>query len=180
MKKTIAEGYQPEIPLWPDKNGIDFPTVKRLQHVNPNDGYFKRVWTMLTKRPKYIIREDYFCWIPQADAWMWLPKNFVYDFASIPRIMPIITPMGIFAYPASPHDCIYRFRTLLLSKGPGEKFVPVFFTRKEADLIFQHLANKASSMEILSFIATGMLRVFGGVNYKTRNILHVDWSKPVE
>lgn len=180
MKKTIAEGYQPERPLFPDKGVVKLPVVELIPFLDPKAKWYKRMWTFFTKRPKYIVYEDYFCWIPKADAWMWLPKNFVYDFASIPKMMPLITPMGIFAYPASPHDCIYRFRTLLLSKGPGEPFVPVFFTRREADLIFQHLANKASSMEILSFIATGMLRVFGGMNYKTRSIMTVDWSKPVE
>lgn len=176
---TIGGGYQPPVPMWPEKNVIELPVVKGIPLINPSDRYLKRLWAFLTKRPKWIVHDHYFCYIDHFDAWMWIPPNFVYDFASVPKAIPLVNPAGVFAYPALPHDCIYRFGCLMMSRGPGKQFVQIPIDREEGDKIFLDLAKKANGLGVLDNISTGMLRTFGGSNYKPRDIKEVDWNSPV-
>lgn len=168
---------QPENPIWvPDL--IDYPIIQRLPMVQPDDGYFKRLWTYSTKRPEFIVKQDYFTHVKLREKWMWVPTNFVYDFASIPIMIPI-NPAGPFAYAALPHDFIYRFGGLFLSEGEGQPFIWTEFTRKEADQIFRKMSKRVNGLSFLSTAATVVLSVMGGRSFRPRDVFDVDWSRPV-
>lgn len=170
---------QPLDPQWPEVGLIDFPSMKLLPVINRNDNWFKRVWSFLTKRPQYIVTIDYFTHIRKLDGWMWCPLNFVYDFASIPKAIPLVNPAGVFAYPALPHDFAYRFGGLFISEGPGKPFIFIEVTRKEADDLFLDMAEQANGLYVLDHIATGAVKAFAFVAYKPRDVFQEDWTKPV-
>lgn len=178
-KKTLERGFQPKNPTWPDKGYAGLPVTQILPIVNRSDSYFKRLFCFLTKRPEHIIKEDYFCWIEEIEAWCWIPKNFVFDFASIPKVVPIVNPTGVFAYAAVPHDFVYRFGCLLLSKKEGESFEAVPVSKWKGDRIFNSMAKQANGLGILDWIATLFLMIFGGIKYRPKNIMQVDWNNLV-
>jgi len=177
--KIIKNGYQPESIVWPDKDAIDLPVVKPILLINLKHSLFKRIYTFLTQRPRFIVKEDYFCYVKTIGAYIWIPANFVYDFASVPKFIPFIHPVGILAYPALPHDCMYRFGCLLLSEGPGHSFVPVNFSRRRADKIFLDLAKETNGLNVICSASTAFIRLFGGMNYSPRDILIEDWNNLV-
>ena len=170
---------QPANPEWPDKDSIDFPSMKLLPIIDRNDSWFRRLWSFLTKRPQYIITLDYFTYIYPMRGWFWCPPNFVYDFASIPKAIPLVNPAGVFAYPALPHDFAYRFGGLFISAGYGQPFEFIPINRLEADNMFCDMAEQANGLYVLDHIATGALKMFAFVAYTPRDVFQEDWSKPV-
>ncbi len=171
---------QPDDPSWPDQDEINLPSkLNLLPVVNPKDPYMKRLLAFLFKRPEFMLTEDYFTYIHTIDAWVWCPKNFVFDFASVPKVLPLLNPTGVLAYPAVPHDFIYRFGGLLVSYAPDTPYTFRELTRPQGDFIFKEQAQFANGLGILNTLATRSLTLFGGMNFKPRDVFNVDWSKPV-
>lgn len=171
---------QPVNPVFPSKSVCNLPEkLNPLSIINRDDSYFKRLWCFLTKRPEFQQTEDYITYLDYFGYYMWSPTNFVYDFASIPKFVPFINPAGVFAYPALPHDFIYRFGGLLLTKYVDEPFIFYPLDRKKADSMFFHTSEIVNGLHGLDHIATGVLRVAGFSSYKPRDIYKEDWTKPV-
>lgn len=169
----------PHTPHYPDKDSCELPIVQPLPLVNPHDGPLKKTWWWLVKRTEYQVRRDYFTHIP-GYGWTYIPKNFVFDFASVPKLLcGFLSPFGVFAYPAVPHDFMYRFGGLLLAEEEHSPFTFQEFSRQQADQIFNRTANKATNFKRLNWLATKILRLWGWINYQPRDIYRVDWSKPV-
>lgn len=152
---------------------IDFPETKALP--------IKNEW----KRREFIVTHDYHIYIPSLELWCRIPRNFVFDFASIPRVIPI-SPTGILAYGAVVHDFIYRFGKILVCDSKGGQYLPLIVSRKLGDQIFRELnliasefAEAGKSRELKIEGAYCALRWFGAVNYKCRPLDSVDWSQPV-
>lgn len=170
---------QPTIVL-PEKDAANLPTCLELYPLFGSDySYFRRLWAIFFERPKWRLTEDYYTYIDYFDQYTHIPANFVFDFASIPKIIPILSPAGAFAYPALPHDFIYRFGGLLLSPHADVPFEFVQISRKLGDIVFKTQAIKANNLKVLDAIATNLLRLFGKANYKPRNMFKEDWTKPV-
>lgn len=89
-------------------------------------------------------------------------KGFVYDGASIPRLVwPIIgmTPDGLLRGGALVHDALYRNGGVM----PGIDHV---FTRKEADGIFHSLMAEAGVKPRRAYLAYVGVRLFGRWSFK--------------
>jgi hypothetical protein len=169
----------PSNPCWPDKTSCRLPCVEPLPLINPNDSWIKRVFS-LVKRTEFIITQDYVTHLPHIEAWCFIPQNFVYDFASVPRPFTLLfQPSGPWAYPAGPHDFGYRFGGLILSTGPGQPYQFVELDRSEIDLIFLFAADKANNLPRLNRVGYNALRLLGRFNHEPLEIGTVDWSSPV-
>lgn len=169
----------PVNPIWPAKDVCRLPCVEPLPLVRPGDSWLKRVWS-LTKRTEFMITQDYFTHLPNIEAWCFLPGNFVYDFASVPRPFTLFfQPSGPWGYPAGPHDFGYRFGGLLLSPYPDQPFEFFALSRYEIDVIFLHAAHKANNLPRLNHVGYKSLRALGGLSYDPRPLAGVDWSAPV-
>jgi len=110
------------VPLWPARTCCELPNVRPLPLVNPHAPWRKRVVACLSKT-QYRFTSNYFTYSPGLGAWIFIPRNFVYDMASVPRPLSLLfMPSGVWAYPAGPHDFGYRFAGLFLSLGPGHPY----------------------------------------------------------
>ncbi len=169
----------PAKPLWPDKKSCRLPCVEPLPLVNPEDPWYKRVFSLIG-RTEFMITQDYFTHLPVVEAWCFIPGNFVYDFASVPRPFTMFfQPSGPWGYPAGPHDFGYRFGGLLLSPGPDQPYEFFALSQYELDLIFLHAAHKANNLPRLNQAGYKALRVLGRFSYNPRPLAGVDWSTPV-
>ena len=167
-------------PLWPDKDDTSLPIVSPLPLVDPDAAWFQRLMQAMFRRPQYKIVTDYFTYIPSVNAWCYLSRNFIYDFASVPRPLTFMfEPTGLWAYPAGPHDFGYRFAGLMLSPAPGIAYQFVRQSRSDLDHIFRSLSDKANGLSTINAVGTFALSVAGGLNYNPINIEDIDWTRPV-
>lgn len=170
---------KPINPQWPDKDAaVEFPLTRKLPLVNKNDNTGKQIWDWLTKRSKYLLVKDDFVYIPMLNAWSFIPRNFVYDNASIPRVFGfVLRPDGILSYGALPHDFGYRFGGLMLSAGPAYPYQFVELSKKTIDQVFKDLNNRVSNLKVVNAAAEWAVDTFAPWN--PTDIEKIDWTKPV-
>lgn len=167
-------------PLWPDKEDCSLPIVQPLPLINRNDPWYHRLSQAMFRRPQYLVLEDYFTFVPSVNAWCFLPKNFIFDFASVPRPLTFMfEPAGFWAYPAGPHDFGYRFGGLMLSPGPHQEYSFIPLSRYQLDLVFKSMANKSNRLPGLNAIGTVALRVAGSLCHDPKPVGEVDWNQHV-
>ena len=160
--------------------GIHFPIIRALPTIR-EENFFKRLFSFLTYRRKWQIQVDYCLWVPSLASWIFLPKRFVFDGASAPKILNnLFSPMGMLLFGAGPHDFGYRYKGLIHIDAKGcLRFVS--YDQKELDNIFNHLCAYESGMKIAANIATGTLRVVGSKawkeNRKGNHILEDDFPE---
>lgn len=171
----------PQSPQWPGMESVDTPATRTMSLVDPSDTPWGQVWDWLSKKPLYIITDDYFTYCPLLEHWIFLPTNFVYDYASIPRFLTfILRPNGLLGYGAGPHDFGCRFGGMIMSSGPDEPYTFMPMDKPLVDDVFGDLNNKANKLKPINNFATWTVKTFGGKKHKNlMDINAVDWSKPV-
>jgi len=166
-------------PRWPTRREALLPETRILPSINPLDPWIKRVFC-ITKKTQYIVTRDYFTFVPKYNIWIFIPKNFVYDLASVPRPLTLFfSPSGPWAYGSGPHDFGYRFGGLIISPAPSVPYSFVEMDKSEVDDIFLILSDKSNNLPVLNRLATATLRTLGTINYDPRDMASVDWSRPV-
>lgn len=165
--------------IWPEKHEVNFPDVTALPLWPENTGAFKWFFLSPFKRRRDIINIDYITYIPCLKKYCLIKKNFVYDKASVPQVVPGCSPDGPLYYGSGPHDHLYRFGGLYLSEGPGQPFIFTKFSHLESDAIFTSLNNKANNLPKSNYTVEKILNIAGLITYKPRDITTVDWSQPV-
>lgn len=140
--------------------GLHFPIIQAL----PTDiekNAFKRFFKFLKYRRKFQITEDYCLWVPSINKWIFLPKGFEFDGASVPKILnSLYSPTGMLFLGAAPHDFGYRYKGLLHMGHKGYLHF-TSYTKKELDVIFRALCAYESNMKKASSVATLALSAFG-------------------
>lgn len=169
----------PKEPLWPEMEDVTRPTTRTMPLVDPGDPFWKKIKDWLFKKPLYIITHDYFTYCPMLKAWIFIPENFVYDYASIPRFLTfVLRPNGILGYGAGPHDFGCRFAGMMISYGDKNPYTFTDFTKDEIDDVFGDLNNKSNGLKPINNLATWTVKAFGG-DLDPIDIDTVDWSEPV-
>ncbi|MCP4366793.1 MAG: DUF1353 domain-containing protein [Deltaproteobacteria bacterium] len=147
------------------KSDLCFPIVQAVpikQEKNP----FKRFFKFITFRRQWKIREDYCLWVPSICTWIFIPQYFVFDGASVPKILnSIYSPTGMLLLGAAPHDFGYRYEGLLQVDYRGCIYF-VSYTKKELDDIFDHICAYESGMNKASKVATVTLGTVGFLGWK--------------
>jgi len=125
----------------------------------------KRFFTHFQTR-KWEITEDYYLYVPSLGEILFIPKGFVFDGASVPRIFwPIMNPTGILLIGGLFHDFGYRYDCFLngtgriIHEGAGQKF----FDKQIKDINIY--INDVHSMNT---VAWAILRVFGFLAWRGR------------
>jgi len=139
---------------------LHFPVVQALP-TKIQKNFFKRLFGFVTYRRSWKVREDYCLWVPSLSAWIFLPNQFVFDGASVPKLLGgLFSPTGMLLLGAAPHDFGYRYKGLFHVDHMGcLKFVP--YTKKQLDKIFKHLCSYESGMTKASSVATFTLGIAG-------------------
>lgn len=147
--------------------GNNFPIIQAMQIVKEDD-VSKKLFKFGTFRRRFRVIEDYLCWCKYLNRFILIPKGFVFDGASIPKIInSIFSPTGVLFYGALPHDFGYKYGGLLLIDKTVHKVLEFHhFSKSDLDEIFQELCAQESGMKVGSAVATFALKMFGFFAWK--------------
>lgn len=128
--------------------------------------WYKALWVWLTCFRKWEILEDWYFQMPIINIWYMIPNGFIFDGASIPRILWIVfSPVGILFIPGLLHDFVYRYGFLFAVMTPDPEMdltpVPLECTRWEADELFKEVAIIVNGFEYLNWLPYMALVFFG-------------------
>lgn len=144
---------------------VHFPVIQALPTVI-EDSFFKEMWNFLTYRRKWKVKEDYCLWVPAIARWVFVPKYFIFDGASVPKALyGLFSPNGMLLLGALPHDFGYRYQGLLHVDHKGYLFFQSY-TKNELDSIFCDLCIFESGMDKMATGATLTLSVCGFLGWK--------------
>lgn len=144
-----------------------FPIVQaQLSSVRPS--LWSRFTSFITYRRKFMVIEDYVLYVPSLEKHIFVPKTFVFDGASVPKILNgIFSPNGMLLLGACPHDFGYRYQGLIVVERSTGLLEFESFTKKQLDSIFKDLCEWESGMPIASSTATTALSLFGFMAWKS-------------
>lgn len=140
---------------------IHFP-VERALPMKRASTFIGRIIEFFTFRRKTVLVKDYCLWCAALNKWIFLPIDFVYDGASVPKLLnSLYSSRGVLLLGSGPHDFGYGYQGLfLISPRTGE--IRFFrFTKRELDHIFKTLNIWESGMTKAANIATFGLSLFG-------------------
>jgi len=168
----------PREPQWPDVKDCSYPITQKRTQVDLSKNVFGRIIDWLFTRPTFIIVQDYYTYVPSLNKWVFLPYNFVYDYASVPKFFGfLLSPTGILAYGSGPHDFGFRFGGLMLSDGPSDPYEFYVMNQKEIDTVLRSLTDKSSMLPFVSVPVAWVLSTFG--SWKPIPMTNINWDKPV-
>jgi len=127
----------------------------------------QQIKAWLTESRQYMVMEDYVIFIPWLNLEILIPKGFIYDGASVPRVLwPLLQPDGILLIPAIIHDFGYRYNAYvrygdntIVCAGVGKAF---------HDRLFKNVAVAVNDMPILGTIAWVGLGLGGWLPWRNR------------
>lgn len=122
---------------------------------------FKRIWNFMKYRRKWTIKQDYCLWVPVLHKWIFVPSNFLFDGASVPKIAcNIYSSTGILLLGSVPHDFGYRYEGLIHVGSSGELYFE-FYSKEELDCVLKIVCDYENGMEKASNLAVLVLSAFG-------------------
>lgn len=154
---------------------VHFPTNQAQPQ--KTKGFFNKLKAFGTFKRMYKTTKDYILWSEYLQKFIFIPENFLYDNASVPKILnSVFKSDGILLLGACPHDFGYKYGGLLLVSDKG-RIVFMRYSKKELDTIFKELNTQENGLKKSSSIATFALTVAGGrtwKNYRKENHLIKD------
>lgn len=148
---------------------VHFPIIEPVptKQAKKEDKLFKRFLRFITNRRSFKIAKDYVCWSEYLQAFIFLPKSFDFDGASVPKLMNnIYLPTGILFYGACPHDFGYRYGGFILINPDTYECYFKQLSKKEIDSVFNDLCYQESGMKKASGLATFVLSFAGKIAWR--------------
>jgi len=108
-----------------------------------------------------------------------IPKGFIFDGASIPRIFwAVLSPTGLLLIPGLLHDYAYKYDYLLTTDMYGQQLpVDDAAGRKHWDKMFREEAIRVNGFHVINYIAWLSLRAGGWMawnKHRHRLVTYVD------
>jgi len=136
------------------------PPVKMLPLFTKGESWYKRLKSWFGRR-QWIFFEDYEIELPDGRKVL-IPKGFILDFASVPRIFAwLFPPFGPLMMAAIVHDFVYKKGYLLLPNGVKEHL-----SRKQADDLLYSITEDQTGIKIGAGIAWAGVRLGGWFAWK--------------
>lgn len=121
--------------------------------------------------------EDYYVYSDYLKRWIFVPKNFVYDYASTKIFGFILRPTGVLALGSLPHDFGYRFGGLMVSPAPGIPYYFKQFSQLDIDRVLEELTDDVSKLSFIGDTVTWFLTEAG--RWGPIPMTHIDWEQYV-
>ncbi len=154
---------------------IHFPIIQAVHEPPVKMNWWKRFKRFMSYRRKWQVKEDYIIWSPFLKHYVFIPKNFVFDGASVPKMLnSVYAPNGVLLLGACPHDFGYRYAGLVLVYPVVNLLFFKPLTKKELDAVFQDFCAMESGMQQASSVATFGLRVAGFTGWNSNRKLNLE------
>jgi len=150
---------------------IHYPILKPVRIKTIGYSWYKQIFVWLISTRKFEIVDDYYLFIPWLQETVKIPKGFIFDGASIPRIFwSFLAPTGILFIPAIFHDYGYKYNKWLDKDGND---IHYHAGKDFFDKQFAKLAKWINDMPILDYIAYYALKYCGYFSwYKHRKMIN--------
>lgn len=143
-----------------------FPIVQGVPDKKITNIFYKII-KLLFHRRKWLIIEDYVIWSNVLKAYIFVPKGFIFDGASIPKLLhSILGPTGELLLGSCPHDEGYTYGGLLIVDEKVGTLTFVYLPKSVLDEIFKDLCLRENNLGLTTNIAKFMLTVFGNIAWK--------------
>ena len=156
---------------------IELPKLRPVPIRTKNVNIIIALWRWITTIRNWEVLEDWNYTLPDKTK-IYIPKGFVFDGASIPRIFwGILSPVGLLLTPGLIHDYAYKFNQLLCYDENGNKSI---YKNKAGraywDRLFRKVAIEVNGFKLINSIAWLALVLFGWIawNSKRRAELNKD------
>ena len=153
------------------------PIVSPVYHDTTGDiwGAWKKTWRWLTKNREWKFMEDWTFVLPDGTTGF-IPKGFVFDGASIPKLFRnIISPTGILFISSIFHDFGYKNGYIWIIKKDVQIKHPFMKTRNDFDKLLKAIAIQITNYNILSKASYYILKWMGWLawnNYRKKEKLN--------
>jgi hypothetical protein len=148
---------------------VSFPIIRAIRIPTKSMPFLCSLYKWLGVGRRWEVVED---WTYQLDeeTEIFIPKGFVFDGASIPRIFrPLLSPMGIFLIPSVIHDYSYQ-KNMLTKISDGKKTPYKYHAGKwHWDSVFYKISRDVNGLKIVSFFAWFALVIGGGAAWYSHN-----------
>lgn len=142
---------------------IEMPEYKPLPIETKGKPFWRQIVIWLFKFRKYKLTKDYYFYIPWLGVCVLIPKGFIFDGASVPKIFwPLLSPTGIMLIPGILHDFGYRYNYFL-----DQNKEKIFINEGKAffDNIFRKVGVYVNGMPIIDYVAWVALASFGFISW---------------
>ncbi|MDH5444169.1 MAG: DUF1353 domain-containing protein [Gammaproteobacteria bacterium] len=131
-------------------------------------GFFKALWIWIKSTREWKFESDWDFYLPDIDKTMVIPKDFVFDGASVPkRLRAYLSPVGLLLVPGIIHDYGYRYDYIWVRKSDGSVEKEYLDAgRKHWDDIFFKVGNHVNGVFVINFLATFALALAGWIAWK--------------
>ena len=140
---------------------MKYPVLRPLPIKTKGLSYWKKTKIWLTSSRTWEVVEDYYLEIPWLNIIVKIPKGFIFDGASIPKLFwPLLSPTGLLFIPGLFHDYGYKYNYWI---DTNDNKVFVNAGQKFFDGQFRKLGVYINDMKILDKVAWVALRSFGWI-----------------
>jgi len=142
---------------------LQMPDLRPVPISSHGLSWWGRIKAWIFTPRQWEVVADYYLYVEYLRAELKIPAGFIFDGASIPRILwPLLSPTGILLIPSIFHDYAYRHKELL--DGNGRR-VFMLQGQKFYDEMFRRISIQVNGIKTPDFIAWLMLRLFGRFAY---------------
>lgn len=160
---------------------IPMPILRPVQIPTKGLPWGKRFLKHFESR-RWELVEDYNLYLPWLDITLVIPKGFIFDGASVPRVLwPIMSPTGILFIGSIFHDFGYKYNGFL---DKNLKIVYNECGRKFVDDLFCDINVYVNDIHAMNQVAWFFLRSFGWMAWnnhrKSNNYIINDYQQIVQ
>lgn len=124
--------------------------------------FIRRVFRFFSFNRKFEVMENYFLWWEEKQRFILIPKTFIYDGASVPKLLgTIYSTVGVLFLGAGPHDVGYKYEGLFLVNPDTGELVFQKMSKSELDVLFDELCRQETGMSTATRLAKHTLTVAG-------------------
>lgn len=152
--------------------GFQLPLMRPMPLLIPEPVKWWNIWggfknMQVRAQPRsWKIEEDYILDLPWIEGIICIPKGFIFDGASVPRVLwPFMAPTGIMFIAGLYHDVGYRYNHWF-----DENYNPVYVDagRRFFDSEFEKIGSYVNDATFTPNVAWGGLWAFGFFAWNTR------------
>lgn len=160
---------------------MNMPKLIPIPIPTKGKGFFTRLWIWRTSPRKWMMAEDWKYKLPGRRPVIVIPKDFIFDGASVPRVLwSLVSPIGLLLIPGLIHDFAYRY-DFLWAICVDDKYVYKHYVcagRKYWDSLFEEVAAEVNGTVFIDFLAMLAIRFFGFIAWRNNRKLNTEEIPP--
>ena len=138
------------------------PNLKPVPLICGSNSRLKQLLFWFKSSRKWKFGQDYVIYYQKENKYIYIPKGFCIDGASVPKILSnIYSSISILFLGAIPHDFGYKYNGLLILNTNTKQLHLETYTRETLDIIFRDINIQFNNLPYITQYAYLALKTFG-------------------